>query len=172
MLGTHGSLRWPHGEGGRKGSEEPQTEEKPGGREGLEGPREFGNWGNWSNWDNRSIGTLKTVFERKSLLGLGIGKGRRSTGLKDVCFYPLFRTGEPMCSLCFPLVQPRLQAIAFWACAQALCPERPLAARVILAFPSPPTPPRPWGNSQAPKAIRVPGLTAPAQPLLGCPAPA
>lgn len=85
MLGTHGSLRWPHGEGGRKGSEElsTQTEEKPGGREGLEGPREFGNWGNWSNWDNRSIGTLKTVFERKSLLGLGIGKGRRS--VKTLC---------------------------------------------------------------------------------------
>lgn len=68
MLGTHGSLSWPHGEGGRKGSEElsTQTEEKPGGREGLEGPREFGNWGNWSNWDNRSIGTLKTMFEQKS----------------------------------------------------------------------------------------------------------
>lgn len=68
MLGTHGSLLWPHGVGGRKGSEvlSTQTEEKLGGREGLEGPREFGNWGNWSNWDNRSIETLKTVFERKS----------------------------------------------------------------------------------------------------------
>lgn len=31
-------------------------------------------------------------------------------------------------------------------------------------------PPSPWGNSQTPKAIRVPGPTAPAQPLLGYPA--
>lgn len=31
-------------------------------------------------------------------------------------------------------------------------------------------PPGPWGSSQTPKAIRVPGLFAPAQPLLGCPA--
>lgn len=68
MLPTHGSLRWPHGEGGLKGSEglRAQAEEKPGGREGLEGPREFGNWGNSSNWDNRRTGTLKTMFERKS----------------------------------------------------------------------------------------------------------
>lgn len=59
---------WGVGGGSPRGSEGlgAPTEEKPGGREGLEGPREFGNWGNWSNWDNRRIETLKTLFERKS----------------------------------------------------------------------------------------------------------
>lgn len=80
-LRTHRSLRWLLRGGGRpRGSEGlgAPTEEKPGGREGLEGPREFGNWGNWSNWDNRRIETLKTLFERKSLPPGHRGNGRGS----------------------------------------------------------------------------------------------